>query len=183
MLPEIINYLLTLRYPDSDPKRLQPVCYLGAYQLVIPIFPPGQTLNLVGSPLHGVYAWISYLTRLSPEMVPNAFSATGTQYGSFTYGGIITQQMLNQAYYHFVLITDQEPSYGSVTNISPLAQRYEAWGEYVVVGNPDDMQLITDALRRLHTSTESERLLQQADELLGALSGQPREPRPPIGES
>jgi len=183
MLPEIINYLLTLRHPDSDPKRLQPICYLGAYQLVIPLFPPGQTMNLVGRPLHGVYAWLSYTAKASPEMVPNMFSASGTQYGTFTYSGILTQCFLLASQEHLVLITDQEPSTASVTNISPLAQRYEAYGEYVVIPTPEDMEIISDALRRLHTSKVSESLLQQAANLLGVIAGQPQEPKPPIGAS
>jgi len=183
MIPEIINYLLSLTYPNSDPKRLQPICYMGAYQLIIPVFPAGQTMNLVGGPLHGVYAWLDYDLQFGSDMVPNVFAASGTQYGSTTYSGILTQRFLNESHPHFVLVTDQEPSSASITNISPLAQRYDAYGEYLVITSPQDMEIITDALRRLHTSQESERLLQQADYLLGILAGQPTEPMPPVGGS
>lgn len=181
MFPEIINYLLTLTYPGSDPRRLQPVCYMGAYQLIIPAFPAGLTINLVGGPLHGVYAWLDFNLQFGSDMVPNVFAATGTQYGSTTYSGILTQRFLNESHLHFVLVTDQEPSTASITNISPLAQRYDAYGEYLVISSPADMEMISDALRRLHTSKTSESLLQQADYLLGILAGQPAEPRPPLG--
>ena len=181
MIPEIINYLLTLTYPDSDPRRLQPICYMGAYQLIIPVFPPGQTINLVGGPLHGVYAWLDFNLQFGSDMVPNVFAASGSQYGSTTYSGVLTQRFLNESHLHFVLVTDQEPSTASISNISPLAQRYDAYGEYLVISSPQDMEVISDALRRLHTSQESERLLQQADYLLGILSGQPSEPRPSVG--
>lgn len=178
MIPEIISYLLTLRYPDSDPRRLQPICYLGAYQLIIPLFLPGQTLTLVGEPLQGVYAWLNYNLKFGSDMMPNVFAASGTQYGSSTYSGILTQRWLNDLHEFLVLVTNQEPSTASITNISPLAQRYEAYGEFIVVPTPQDMETINDALRRLHTSTESERLLQQAAYLLGVISGQPQESQP-----
>jgi len=183
MQPEIINYLLTIRYPDSDPRRLQPVCYMGAYQLLIPLFMPGQTVNLVARPLHGVYAWIMYCGRLGSEMVPNVFTLSGSQYGNFTYSGICTQRWINDSHEFFVLVTDQEPSYASMTNISPLAQMYEGYSEYVAVPTPADMEIISDALRRLHTSKVSESLLQQAANLLGVIAGQPQEPKPPLGGS
>ena len=183
MLPEIINYLLTLTYPDSDPTRLQPVCYMGANQFIIPLFPPGQTLSFVGRPLHGVYAWITYSIKLSSEIVPNAFSVSVMQYGSIPYSGIATQQVLDHPYYHFVLVTAQEPYSTSMTNLSPLVQRYEVYGEYVVVPTSADMLIISDALRRLYTSKVSESLLQQAAELLGVIAGQPLVPKPPIGGS
>lgn len=181
MIPEIINYLLTLTYPDSDPRRLQSVCYLGASQLIIPAFPAGQTIHLVGGPFFGVHAWLAFKLQFGSDMVPNVFTASGTQYGSTTYSGLLTQRFLNETHLTFALVTEQEPSTAYVTNISPLAQRYDAYTEYVVITSPQDMEIITDALRRLHTSQESERLLQQADYLLGILAGQPTEPMPPVG--
>ncbi|MDD4985457.1 MAG: hypothetical protein PHQ43_06660 [Dehalococcoidales bacterium] len=151
--------------------------------MIIPVFPSGQRLDFTGRPETGTYAWIEYKLRFGTAMVPNTFAVEGSQYGTRLYSGVLTEELLARELNFFVLITEQEPSSSSVTNVSPLAQYYEASGEFLLIPTLNDMKVITDALRRLHTSQESERLLQQADYLLGLLVGEPTEPMPPVGGS
>ena len=181
--PEVINYLLTLRYPGSETGKTNWVCYRGGWQVIIPLVPAGTTVPYTIRPLNGVYGWLGYATRFGTDIVPNSFTASVHQYGSSPYSGLLSQRIRDDALEYFILVTEQEPTYLSVTNISPLAQRGEAFGDFLVIPSPQDLVTITDALRRLQTSSESEQLLRQAVYLLGILSGQPLEPRPPIGGS
>jgi len=183
ILPEIINYLLTLRYPSSAQERQNWVCYRGFIQYLVPLIWPGQTIPYTVKPLAGIYAWLGYDIRFASDMVPNTFTGTISQFGSRPFSGQVTQAVRDNNIEGFVMTTEQEPMYMSVTNISPLAQRGEMIGTALMISSPQDLATIFDALRRLHTSTESEQLLQQAVYLLGILSGQPQEPRPPVGGS
>ena len=183
IFPEIINYLLSLRYPGSETGRQNWICYHGVVQVTAPFIAPGQTISYIAKPLSGVHAWIGYGTIFSSDTVPKTLTGTIQQYGAIPYSGIISQALRDNEIEGFLLITEQEPMYYSVTNISPINQRFETVGTYLVVPTPQDLVTIFDALRRLHTSTKSEELLQQAVNLLGVLSGQPQQPRPPIGGS
>jgi len=183
ILPEIINYLLTLRYPGSDTERQSWVCYRGFIQYYLPLIPPGQSPSYTVRPLQGVYAWLGYNCVFGSELPPNTCSGTITQFGSKPFSGLVTQSVRDNNIAGFVLATEQEPMYITCNNISPLAQRVEMISDGLMISSPQDMVTILDALRRLHTSTESEELLQQAVTLLGVLSGQPQEPRPPVGGS
>lgn len=183
IFPDIINYLLTLKYPGSETGKQDWVCYRGCLQALIPLLPPNVTVNWNHRPLHGVYAWLAWATRIATDVIPNVFSVALSHYGGELYSGVLTQRARDDPAEYFVLITEQEPAFTSVTNISPVAQRWEAFCDFIVIPSPQDLVTVTDALRRLHTSTKSEELLQQAVNLLSALSGQPQEPRPPIGGS
>lgn len=183
IFPDIVNYLLTLRYPGAESGKTNWLCYHGVVQVIAPFIAPGQTISYTVQPLEGVHAWIGYGTVFGPDTVPNTIAGTIHQAGAIPYSGIGSQALMANEIEGFLFITQQEPMYYSITNISPLGQRFEVLGTYLVVPTPQDMVTILDALRRLHTSTESERLLQQAVNLLGVLSGQPQEPRPSIGGS
>jgi len=159
------------------------VCYQGGVQIYLPLVPSGQTVAYTIRPLHGVAAWIAFSLKLEPQEVPNTGAGTVSQYGASVYSGLMTQRVRDDGFDNFVLVTEQEPTYVSLTNISPITQGGGLFLTFIVIPSPQDLVTVTDALRRLHTSTESERLGQQAVSLLGALAGQPQEPRPPIGES
>ena len=183
IFPEIINYLLTLRYPGSTKERQSWVCYRGFIQYKVPLIQPGQTIAYTVRPQVGTYAWLGYDSRFASDMVPNTFTGTVSQFGSRSFGGQITQAVRDSNIEGFTLVTEQEPMYMSITNISSLAQMGEVIASGLMISSPQDMATVLDALRRLHTSRESEQLLQQAVYLLGILSGEPQEPRPPVGGS
>lgn len=181
ILPEIIMYLLTLRYPGSGLERGNYVCYRGILQTIIPLMPAGSTVNFTIRPLHGVYAWLSWVSRVGSEVVPNTMTGSIAHYGSTPWSGLVTQRGRDDPSEYFVFITDQEPASVSVTNISPLAQRFETIADFIVIPSPEDLKIVYDALLRLHTSTVSEQLLQQVAHLLGVISGRPQEPLPSMG--
>lgn len=183
LFPEIINYLLTVRYPGSETGKMNWVCYRGGLQVIIPNVPAGMTIPFTIRPLHGSYAWLGYVTSFGTDIVPNTFTGSVNQYGTTPYSGVLTQRLRDDSGEYFILTTEQEPTYLSITNNSPVGQRCECIGNFLVIPTLQDMVTIADALRRLHTSEVSERLLQQAVYLLGILSGQPQEPLPPVGGS
>lgn len=183
IFPEIINYLLTLRYPGSESGRQNWVCYRSGHQTLVPLFPPTTTLKYTVYPLHGVYAWLAWASRFGDDIVPNTFAGTITFYGTNPLSAVLTSRVRNDPFEYFTLITEQEPMHITMSNISPLAQRAEILSDFVVIPTPNDLSTIVDALRRLHTSTKSERLAQQAVYLLGILSGDPQEPLPSVGGS
>lgn len=180
--PEVIAYLLTLRYPGAEPGKEDEgwVCYRGGYQVVIPFVPAGMTVPYTVRPVDGSAAWLGYTTRFGTDMVPDSFTGTISQHGTTPYSGILTPRTRDDAFEYFILVTEREPTHLSITNVSPLAERAEVIGDFIVIPSPEDLVTVTDALRRLHTSEVSEQLLQQAAHLLGLLSGQPQVPRPPV---
>jgi len=181
--PDVINYLLTLRYPGSVKERQSWICYQGHIQYIVPMIMPGQTVAYTVRPLQGIHAWLGYDILFASDIVPNAFTISVTQFGSRTISGRVTQIVRDDNIAGFVLTTEQEPMYMSITNISSLAQRGEMVGTALMIATPQDMETILDALRRLNTSKASEQLLQQAVHLLGVLTGEPQEPLPPVGGS
>lgn len=182
-LSEVISYLFSLRYPGAEDPRGNLVCYQGFSQVVIPVLPSGRTIRYTVRPQYGTFAFLGYIRMIGSDMVPNSFSYVMEIAGTIPMGGTITQVNRDMEHPGYMLITEREPLTITATNISPLAQRGEMLGLGVVIPTVKDLETINDALRRLHTSTESERLLQQAAYLLGVLTGQPLEPRPPIGGS
>lgn len=181
MLPEIISYLLTLRYPDSESGRSDFVCYSGFLQVRVPLIPAGRTIRYSVRPTGGVFAWIGYRRVIGTDMVPDVFSSTYFQYGAAPFSGILTQVSRDIDNSGFLFITEREPTIISITNISPLAQRGEMQGYFLVLTSPNDLAIVTDAIRRMHTSAVSEQLLQQSVSLLGVLADRPVEPKPELG--
>ena len=181
IVPDVINYLLTLRYPGSESGRQNWVCYRSALQFIVPIFPPGTTVQYTIRPLNGVHGYLSWSSRFGHDMVPNTFNAILEVYGTMPLNAVLSALVVDIPFEHFTLITDQEPTKITMSNNSPLAQRGEVLIDYLVIPSPEDLKTITDALRRLETSKESEQLLQQAVYLLGVLANQPLEPLPAVG--
>jgi len=146
---------------------------MGGYQLRVPVLAPGASINYTARPLQGVFAWLGWRLMFGKETIPNAFIGTFSQYGTTPYSGPVSGRILDEGWQVFNLVTEQEPTYMSVTNISPLGQTWEVIGLFITIPTPQDMVTVSDALRRLQTSTKSEELLQQAVNLLGVLSGLP----------
>jgi len=181
--PDTINYLLTLKYPGSEESLTDWVCYNGGAQFIIPFIGPGQSVQLRGTPQFGRYAYIGFYFNFGKAVVPNVFSITISQYGTNPISGIITERLIEEGAEYFIITTEQEPSYFSLTNISPLPQTFESFSRYIIVPTVENLKTIIDGLRRLHTSKETESLLQQAVHQLGILSGHPQQPQPPVGGS
>lgn len=183
MQPDIISYLLSLRYPGSTGTKGNWVCYRIMSQIVIPLVPAGFSFPHTLMPEFGSHACLEFGGGFGADMVPDSFSGATVQYGSYPFSGTLTGRMLSNYHGLFLFLTVAEPVRGLVTNISPLPQRYEAFSDYIIIPSPENLEIILDALRRLHTSEVSEQLQQQAVSLLGLMGGQPQVPRPPLGGS
>ena len=180
--PEIIDYLLTLRYPGSPLERGNWVCYQGGYQLLVPAVAAGEELNLTVRPLLGVYAWLAYSLMFAHDAISRTFTGSISQYGTTSYRGLGTGRILEEGWHVLQFITEQEPTLLAVRNISPVTQRWEAIGQFLVIPTPQDMETVVDSLRRMNTSSETERLLGDAVRLLESLpSPTGIEPKPPLG--
>lgn len=182
--PDIINYLLSLRYPSSDVGRGNSICYMGGYQLRAPLVAPGATVSLTARPLAGVFAWLGWRLMFGSDTVPNAFTGIFHQYGTTPYSGPVSGRVLEDGWQVFNFVTEQEPTYMAITNVSPITQRWEVIGLFITIPTPQDMAVVIDALRRLHTSEKTEELLQQAVNLLGLeqyREAAARQPIPRVG--
>ena len=172
MLPEIVNYLLTLERPGGGW-----LVYRGGYQVIIPAVPPNTEVSYTVTPLNA-FAWLGWATRFGTDMVPNAFTGYIHQYGTTSYTGTLTQRIRDDAFDYFIVVTESQPTIVSVTNVTALNQRCEVIGDFLVISNEDDWELCLEALRRIYTSVKSERLAEEANRLLSAMVAGPR---PPIG--
>ena len=165
LLPEVINYLLSLEGFTNSPVRQ------GAFQTIINPFPPNTTVSFSVRPPDGTYAHLSWINVFGSEMIPNAFSGFVQQYGSRPFSGIITAKMLEYGVPHLVVVTDQQPTEISVTNNTALNQYFEAGGLFLAIASEPDLQIVIDALRRLHTSSKLEALTQESNALLSKIAG------------
>lgn len=182
-LPEIVNYLLTLRYPGSDISRDNLVCYQGSLQVRVPIIPSGTTIKYEARPVAGNFAQLAYLRLIGTDLVPETFSYTLEIGGTIPLSGLITQVGRDMEHPGWALMTERSPTKVTITNISPLAQKAEMMVFLVVIPTSKDYKTVFDALLRLETSARSETLAQEAVYLLGLMSGEPVEPLPPVGGS
>ena len=168
IFPEIVNYILTLRYPGSEGGNPNWIAYHGMVLIIVPVVASGQVIEYSLRPPSEVYAWLAYATKFGSDLLPNILTGTVQQYGTVPYSSIISQGLRDNEIEGFVLVTHREPMHFSVTNISPVTQRGEIYGSYLVIPTPEGLLTVFDALRRLHTSEKSEQLLQQvADSLSG----------------
>lgn len=174
MLPNVIEYLLTQQRPGGGW-----LVYRGGLQVVIPVFPPGATVNYAVTPLADVYAQLGWATRFGTDMVPNSFFASCQQYGSRVFSGIVSQRVIADSIDYFIMVTDSEPTLLSITNTSPLNQYCEVIGDFLVIGSDDDYAKVLEALARLGTSSKSEALAEEANRFLSARA---RPGAPPGGE-
>ena len=166
MLPSLIDYLLTLRRPSGG--RL---LYRDAVQITVEYFPPGFLLTHTISPPTGAYAYIGWATKLGTDMVPNTFTGFVQQFGTRAYTGVITSRVIEDSVDDLFWITDAEPLFIWIQNISPLAERLEVISHFLVCTGEDDYQQLLDALERLETSKKSETLAERTNELLSKIAG------------
>jgi hypothetical protein len=177
-MPDLFYWLMSLRYHGSGLTEGNYVCYGLNYQVRIPFIFPGQTLTYETRPSQGVYAWIGLSASPGLEIVPNTLNLVCSNYGVVPSDQLVTERVKGSNHYGFTVITDRLPSIYTVTNLSPLNQRGELFAKIIVVPTINDMEIITDAMRRIYTSTYSETMLEQATDMLRLIAKVP----PPIPE-
>lgn len=161
LLPYVIQYLESLMRPQGG-QLVEP----GGFQIYMPIVPPYTLITYAITPGAGYYAYIGYRLDWDGAMIPNAWSMTITQWGMRSYSGILNSKIIEYGINHIIPVTEAEPCYTQAQNLTPLNQYACITGYFVAISNKDDYITILEALKRLGTSTRSEDLAQQANNLL-----------------
>lgn len=178
MLPTpAIEYLLSLMRPGGG-RLVSP----EATQILIPIFPPNVTLSFSAGPIGGDYGQIVYGAGFGPDMVPNAFTGYVQIWGTRQITGTFTAETLETEFQSFLWVTEANPALIYVTNVSGLNQVLEMDYTSLRISSEEDYNLVLEALARMGTSAESERLAREANALLRAIAGGPAAPQPPLVE-
>jgi hypothetical protein len=178
MVPTIIEYLLSLLGPGG-----LSVFYTRLSQIIIPSFPPLQTVQYSISLTPDVYGYIFYDFSFGEAMVPHAFDVKINQSGRKFFDAIVSGRFMAIPQYTFSFMTKDTPILVDATNTTLLVQYFETAYQFLVVPAQSDYNTMVDALRRVFTSTKSEELLQEVKTLLQQLVDLEKKmgPRPPIG--
>jgi len=158
-LPHLIEFIESVTRPDGSFAAEH-----GGYQAIVENFPPGETARVEVRPWGGYYAAISYKVTFSPSMVPGAFTGYFQHYGHQYYSGVLTDTLIRDGLYWYMVITDQAPVTLGATNVSGLVQYWEEIAEAALIRHEVDYHTILHALERLARKTaapEVEALLQQ----------------------
>lgn len=170
-MPYVIQYLVGLRTSTGD-RLVQ----LEMANIYVPAVPPGMTITFTSGPIVGDYCYIGYEANFGPEMVPHAFDFTWDQFGSKAFDGNVSQWPINNSINGLLFITANEPSRGTLTNNSEVAQYYELFSWFVSIKNKQSYDQVMDAIYRLGNSTYQEEFYNQANSLLHQMSMVPRDP-------
>lgn len=178
MLPDIIEYLLSLRQHGEKPG-----IFNRAYQVIIPNFPPLISIRYTVSPAIA-YAYILYEWTFGQAVVPHSFDVKVDQGGDKLFDAIVSGRFTTDSAYSFALVTTSHPVDITVTNLRTLANYYEATTFYLSIPTEEAFKIVIDALERMNTSAKSEALAEETNRLLRnvvALLGGEEAPLPSIG--
>ena len=139
MFSPIIEYLLAQSRPGGGF-----LCFASRWQFLIPVLPPGLTLNFTIGPPTGYYAAIKYALSISQDTVPRTVYNTVTQ-GGVTYTvGMITPDWSREYLNYFIVFTEAEPILLELTNISNVNQRCDATQWNVLIPTQEDFLLVKE---------------------------------------
>ena len=167
MIPYVIQYLEAASRADGS-QLFQP----GVIQLLMPSVPPMTQVPYAFRPMEGYYAYIAYRLAWDPTIIPNAWNLTVTQWGAQTYTGVLSADILRDGIELIMVTTVAQPSYVTVTNLTPLSQYGCAISYFVTIRSGDDYVIAMDLLKYLGTK--------EAARLLAAMV-YAQQPKPPEG--
>lgn len=171
MLPGTIDYILSLRDATGGQVASQ-----AQHQVIIPNFPPLTTVNYSVAPVTPVEAIILYEFVFGEAMVPHSFDVKIRHGADTPLDVIVSGRFTREPTSVFIIVGRQQPSINvAATNLRILTNYYELTTSYITITSVDNYNIVVDALRRMHTSTESEELLRAIAEA-GGTQTQPREP-------
>ncbi len=176
MIPSpAIEYLLSIVKPDGGSLVAQ-----EANQILIPVFPPNTTISYTARPIPGDYGRIFYGIRFGASMVPNAFTGYVQLWGTRYVEGTFTSTVLDTEIQGFVWVTQAQPSFVYLTNVTGLNQLFELLNLSIRVTSEEDYDTVIEALRHMATSEKAEQLALEANQLLRMLLEKAPAPQPPI---
>jgi len=168
-LPYLMEFIESVTRPDGSFAAEH-----GGHQTIVPAFPPGTTASVTVTPGTGIYALISHKVTFSPSIVPGAFTGYFQHHGHTYYSGTLTDTLIRDGLYWYMVITDSAPLLVGATNVSGLVQYWEEIAEYALVRYESDYEIIISALETLSRKT-------MAPEVEALLSQMKAIPRPPAG--
>lgn len=165
-LPYAIEYLLSLRTVPG-----QRLAYQQAWQLIIPIFPPFREITFNVPVGAGEYMNISYEMGKSPGMRPDAFYLEMQQYGSKMVNVVLSADWLAEKHDIFVPISQSQPTFVLLRNLTPLNQYYSHTIGYIVISNEEDWDFTLNALEWM--GNERGEVAKDCRRLLAKIAGEP----------
>ena len=120
----------------------------GASQTLIPIVGPGQQFVLQAFPVQNDYLNIVYRSQIDPAVVPSVFFAWGQYYGNRVMEGRMTSYFTANQLDSFVFITQNEPAWILIRNLSPVNQYYSGVVFFITIASEEDYISILDALEK-----------------------------------
>lgn len=166
MLPATIDYILSLRDGSGGS-----VASLDQHQVIVPNFPPLTTVNYSVSPFTPIQAYILYEFVFGEAMVPHSFDVKIRHGSGYILNVIVSGRFTSQPVNVFAVIGEQNPALNvAVTNLRLLANYYELTTSYVSIASQENYKIVLDALRRLHTSSRLENLVEDSKKILAQMS-------------
>lgn len=159
-MSEVIDYLLSLREGNSQLVKVD------TYQVIINNVPALSSIKYTVFPMNA-FAHIVYSIVFGESMVPHSLAARVYQGGGKLFDAMISGAFVNQPVRLLVFVTGSTPMEVEVTNYRLLVNYFEATTMHLSIRSEENYHTVLDALRRLHTSSKSEELLQEIADLSG----------------
>ncbi len=159
----LIEYLLAYKRPGGGD-----LVRFGGGLLEIPIFPAGFTLSLESRP--NGFANILYFNRISPEVVPGAFTVAtyqaGIQVSVGTVGGILTEEGYNV----WIEYRRDAPLRTVTINVSGLNQYFSAEAAWIEIATEEDYKRVREIIDSMYSNLGVEKHLDKTNEALASLA-------------
>jgi len=111
-----------------------------------------------------VFQW-----AFDPAMVPNAFYAWGSYFGTRPWEGITHSWWMNNNIPSLAFITEAEPAYALIFNRSPVAQYYAGTTSHIAVASEQDFNTMYAEIEHMATARYQDALAEETNDLLRQL--------------
>lgn len=167
-MTELAQYLLAYRKPGGGA-----ICRYGALQTTIPVFPPNLSISWTIFPEFNAYASIHHRVEFSPAMVPNAFWLDAAHSGMASTSGFLSTMILAHGVNTWAVVTESDPVYEILTNMTALNQFCEAIDYFLIVDSEEELIEINKIVRNWGSVLGVREQLSETNRLLRAIAGVP----------
>jgi len=141
-LTGLAEYLLAYTLPGGGK-----VCRYGFEVETIPIFPPDTSVTFTITPYFGAYAAIEFYCKVSPAVVPGTIELVSSHSGMEISAGVLGELCLTEGLNFWIEITDQNPVYTILTNVSTVSQFYEVIDMFLLIDNEANYEKVKELIR------------------------------------